>query len=121
MTTEQLTWTDEQWAVHLGCAAQRVPQFKQWVRENYFIGIFENRDTKKKFIEIQRINNAPSGSVRFVPLVSTQPKTASLNMMVTEANTQVIPSLVLSDLVAEYNNVPPKVLQMLHIENQKQK
>ncbi len=119
MTPEQLTWTDEQWAAHLGCTAQQVPKFKQWVRENYFIGIFEERDTKKKFIEIKRLNYAPSGAVRLIPVVSTTPQSASLNAMVTQANTQVIPSLELTDLVAQYNHVPTKVLQMLHIENQK--
>ncbi len=121
MTPEQLKWTDEQWAAHLGCTAQQIPQFKQWVRENYFIGILENQDTKKKFIEVQHMHPTPSGTMRFVPVASTQPKKASLDMMVTEANTRVIPSFVLTDLAAKYNKVPPKILQMLHIENQKQK
>ena len=35
MTPEQLTWTDEQWAVHLGCAAQQVPQKHQRGAQNH--------------------------------------------------------------------------------------
>ena len=119
MKPEQLKWTDEQWAAHLGCAAADIPKFKDWLHENYFLGIFQEKKTRKKYIEIHRLHYTPSGAVRYIPVVSTTPESMSLKAMVTKANTQVIPSLVLNDLAAKFSKVPPKVLQMLHIEKQK--
>lgn len=119
MTPEQCTWTDNQWAEHLQCLPTDVPRFRNFVRENYFIAILGKQNSDKKYIEIGRLQTAPSGAVRYTPVVSTKPRIATLDEMVDEANNKLIPSLCLSDLAAKYNRVPAKVLQMLHIEKQK--
>ena len=115
MKPEQLSWTDAQWAAYLGCAVTDIPRFKDYVKSNYFIGIYKDCGTGKKIVEIQRYHKTPSGNVRFVPVVSTPPRSASLNSMITYANNEVIPSLELTDLFAKAHNVPTKVLHMLHI------
>lgn len=120
MKPEQLKWTEEQWAAHLGCAAIDVPKFKKYLEENYFIGIFVDRNTGRKFVEVQKRHDTPSGSIRYNTMASTQPRVASAEAMVNYANNEVIPSLVLSAKAAEIWGVPPKILQMLHID-EKQK
>ncbi|MBQ8473464.1 MAG: hypothetical protein IJ500_01220 [Alphaproteobacteria bacterium] len=121
MRPEQLKWTDEQWAAHLGCAATDVPVLKNWLAKNYYAVIFRRKNSGKRYIEIGRRHDAPSGAVRFTPIVSTEPCVATLDEMVTKANQHVIPSLQLTRLSAALNMVPPKTLQMLHIENQIQR
>lgn len=116
MKPEQLGWTDGQWAAHLGCAAADVPMFKKYLEENYFIGIFVDRNTGRRFVEVQKRHDTPSGIIRYNTIASTRPRVASAEAMVNYANNEVIPSLVLSSMAAKFWGIPPKILQMLHVK-----
>lgn len=120
MKTEQLTWTDEQWAAHLGCAVQDVPKFKHYLEQNFFVGIWQKHDTKLKCAEIQMRHDTPSGNIRYVSMVISCGFNISLEDMVEYTNNEFIPSLELKPVAAGLRGVPPKILQMLHI-HEKQK
>ncbi len=119
MTPEQKAWTDNQWADYLKCLPTDIPKLKEWLRENYFIGIVQDTQTKLKYIELSRRHDTPSGSVRYIHIASSQPHDATLDEMVGYANNKFIPSLYLSTLSTTYNRVPQNVLHMLHVEKQK--
>lgn len=120
MTTEQLKWTDKEWAAHLGCAATDIPRFKKYLKENFSISILADKNTGWRIVEIQQRHDTPSGNIRYIPMVSTVPRVASAEEMTNYANNKVIPSLILSDTAASIRGVPTKILQMLHInKNQK--
>lgn len=121
MTPEQLKWTDKQWAEHLKCSALDVPKFKKYLDEHFWLGIWQERDTRLKYAEIQMRHDTPSGSVRYIPMVTSRGFDMSLDGMVQYTNNQFIPSLELKPAVASLRGVPTKILQMLHIENTKQK
>ena len=116
MTPEQLNWTDKQWAIHLNCPVQDVPKFKRYLEQNFWLGIWQERDTKLKYAEIQVRHDTPSGNVRYVPIVTSRAFNISLADMVEYTNNEFIPSLELNPTVAYLRGVPPKILQMLHIK-----
>lgn len=120
MTPEQLAWTDKQWAEHLNCSATDVPKFKHYLEQNFWLGIWQEHDTKLKYAEIQMRHDTPSGNVRYIPVVTSHGFNISLKEMVKYTNNDFIPSLELKPVVAALRGVPSKLLQMLHI-NDKQK
>ncbi|MBR6598042.1 MAG: hypothetical protein IKK76_01420 [Alphaproteobacteria bacterium] len=119
MKPEQLNWTDKDWAAHLGCVVQDVPKFKHYLEQNFWLGIWQERDTKLKYAEIQVRHDTPSGNVRYVPMATSRGFNMSLDAMVRYTNNEFIPSLELKPAVAGLRGVPPKILQMLHIEQNK--
>ena len=119
MKPEQLSWTDKQWAAYLGCAVQDVPKFKHYLSQNFWLGIWQEHDTKLKYAEIQVRHDTPSGNVRYIPMVTSHGFNISLEDMVEYTNNDFIPSLELKPAVAGLRGVPPKILQMLHIEQNK--
>ena len=121
MKPEQLNWTDKQWAEHLKCSATDVPKFKHYLEQNFWLGIWQERDTNLKYVEIQMRHDTPSGNVRYIPVATSRGFNVSLDAMVQYTNNTFIPSLELKPVVAELRGVPSKILQMLHIENTKQK
>lgn len=120
MKAEQLNWTDKDWAAHLGCAVQDVPKFKHYLEQNFFVGIWQEDDTKLKHAEIQVRRDTPSGNIRYVSMVTSPGFNISLEDMVEYTNNEFIPSLELRLVAAGLRGVPPKILQMLHI-HEKQK
>lgn len=120
MKPEQLNWTDKDWATHLECAVQDVPKFKHYLSQNFWLGIWQEYDTKLKYAEIQVRHDTPSGNVRYVPMVTSRAFDMPLGKMIEYTNNQFIPSLELKPVVAGARGVPSKLLQMLHI-NEKQK
>ena len=120
MTPEQLKWTDKDWAMHLGCVVQDVPKFKRYLEQNFWLGIWQERDTNLKYAEIQMRHDTPSGNVRYIPMVTSRAFDMPLDQIVQYTNNTFIPSLELKPVVAEFRGVPSKILQMLHI-NEKQK
>lgn len=121
MKPEQLNWTDKQWATHLGCAAHDVPKFKKYLEENFWLGLWQEHGTGLKYAEIQMRHDTPSGNIRYIPIITSQAFDMTLNKIVEYTNNQFIPSLELRPLAAKQRGVPVKLLQMLHIENTKQK
>ena len=120
MTPEQLKWTDKQWAEHLKCSAQDVPKFKKYLEENFWLGLWQEKGNALKYAEIQMRHDTPSGNVRYIPMVTSQAFDMSLNDLIDYTNHTFIPSLELTPMAAKQHGVPPKILQMLHI-NEKQK
>ncbi|MBP3397968.1 MAG: hypothetical protein J6K82_03490 [Alphaproteobacteria bacterium] len=116
MTPEQLKWTDKQWAVHLGCAVQDVPKFKQYLEENFCLSLWQERDSSLKYAEIQCRHNTPSGFVRYVSIATSRAFEMPLDKMVEYTNTVFVPSLELQSGVAKLRGIPQKILQMLHIK-----
>ena len=99
----------------MGCAVQDVPKFKRYLEQNFWLGIWQERDTKLKYAEIQVRHDMPSGNVRYVPMVTSRAFNISLEDMVEYTNNEFIPSLELKPAVADLRGVPTKILQMLHI------
>jgi hypothetical protein len=64
-------------------------------------------------------HDTPSGNVRYIPMVTSNGFNISLEDMVEYTNNDFIPSLELKPVVAGLRGVPPKILQMLHIEQNK--
>ncbi len=118
MTPEQLNWDDKQWAAHLGCAVQDVPKFKKTLEKNFWLALWQERETGLKYAEIQRRHDTPSGRIRYIPFVTSNAFDVSLEDLVEYTNNKFLPNLVLKPAVAEMFGVPRKILQMLHI-NQK--
>lgn len=120
MTPEQLKWNDKQWAAYLGCAAPDVIKYKQWITENYIPYIALNVDTHEYVAGVWRRSFAPSGSVRYMDVVTMPTHATKPELARAFANEQLIPGLEFMPKVAQLYNVPPKILQMLHM-NQKQR
>jgi hypothetical protein len=119
MTPEQLNWDDKQWAAHLGCAVQDVPKFKKTLEKNFWLALWQERETGLKYAEIQRRHDTPSGCIRYVPFVTSKAFDVSLEDLVEYTNNKFLPNLVLKPAAAEMLGVPRKILQMLHIQKEK--
>ncbi|MBQ2017088.1 MAG: hypothetical protein II208_00995 [Alphaproteobacteria bacterium] len=120
MKSEQLKWTDKQWAAHMGCAVQHVPNIRKYVLDNYFVGVGQFRDTGKYSCELYRLDYAPSGYARFHSVTSTNQSFETADAATKFANETFIPELKLLPMVAKIANVPVCALQMLHVK-EKQK
>ena len=115
MTPEQLKWTDEQWAAHLGCVATEVPKFKKYLTENFYLALWQEKSTGLKYAEVRMTHNTPSGAFRSIPIVVSDARDISLKDLIDETNNIFVPSLELKPHVATAHKVPTKLLQMLHI------
>ena len=120
MTSEQLKWTDKQWAVHLGCTVQSVPNVRKFITEKYFVGVGTLRDRAKYSCALYRMDLSPSGHPRFFHVQSTNMNFKTADDATKYANETFIPQLELLPNVAKYLKVPQRALQMLHI-HEKQK
>ena len=120
MTPEQLKWTDEQWAAHLGCAVQRVPVIGAFVKDNYFPSIKTNSETGLHVFLLSKRDIAPSGSERIITLLSSNKEFEDLPKAIQYANQEILPRLELTNHAAELMGMPIRALQMLHI-HEKQK
>ena len=117
MKPEQLNWTDKQWAGHLQCPVQDVPKFKKYLESNFWLGIWQDRESGLKYAQVQVRHDTPSGCIRFIPMVSSEHLDLPLDKIVEHTNNTFIPSLVLKPDVAKMRGVPEKILHMLHINN----
>lgn len=120
MTPEQLKWTDEQWAAHLGCAVQRVPLISAYVTKNYFPGIAKHSETGLYVFCMTKRDVSPSGAERVIPLLSSNKEFEDLSKAIKYANQEILPRLELTKAAADMMGMPTRALQMLHI-NEKQK
>ena len=120
MKPEQLKWTDEQWAAHLGCAVQDVIKYKRWLLENYLPYLAQDVATKRYLFILSRRHDSPSGFVRYVDMMHRSTHQEKPTDARDYANEVIIPGLQLNSAFARLYNVPEKILQMLHI-NEKQK
>lgn len=120
MKPEQLKWTDAQWAEHLKCSATDVPKFKKYLADNFYLTLWQEKDTGLKYTEVRMSHRTPSGAYRSIPVVTSQARDISLNDLIDYTNNVFVPALVLQPHIAATHNVPAKLLQMLHIyEKQK--
>lgn len=120
MKPEQLKWTDKEWAAHMGCAAQQVPNIRKYILDNYFVGVGRLRDTGKYSYELYRVDYSPSGWPRYHVVQSTNKMFESLILATKDANETFIPTLNFTPMAAEMLNIPARALQMLHV-TEKQK
>lgn len=120
MRPEQLEWTDEQWAAHLGCAVQRVPLISAFVTENYFPCIAKHSETGMHVFCMSKRDIAPSGAERVIPFLSSNKEFEDLSKAIQYANQEILPRLELTKFAADSIGIPTRALQMLHI-HQKQK
>ena len=120
MKPEQLNWTDEQWAVHLGCTVQRVPYIRNIIRANFFPGIGQNKENGKFSFYMTKMDYAPSGAERVQLFLTSDKEFESSERATKYANQEILPRLTLTPFRARAMNVPEGALQMLHIsERQK--
>ncbi len=120
MRPEQLKWTDEQWAAHLGCAVQRVPLISAYVTKNYFPGIAKHSETGMYVFCMTKRDVSSSGAERVIPLLSSNKEFEDLSKAIKYANQEILPRLELTKAAADMMGMPTRALQMLHI-NEKQK
>ena len=118
MKPEQLTWTDKQWAAHLGCPVQEVPHIRAYVRANFFPIIEQNNDTKEYNFLMTRMSTSIAGTRRIMPMVSDEKVFAEFEFKaaVQYANNEVIPKLELTKFWSDALYIPKRALQMLHIK-----
>ena len=116
MTPEQLKWTDEQWAAHLGCAVQRVPVISAFVKENYFPGIATHSETGLHVFYMSERDVSPSGAERVIPFLSSNKEFEDLSKAIKYANQEILPRLELTKAAADSIGMPTRALQMLHIK-----
>ena len=116
MTPEQLKWTDEQWAAHLGCAVQRVPVISAFVKENYFPGIATHSETGLHVFYMSERDVSPSGAERVIPFLSSNKEFEDLSKAIKYANQEILPRLELTKAAADSIGIPTRALQMLHIK-----
>lgn len=119
MKPEQLKWTDEQWAAHLGCAVQRVPAVRDFITKKYIPGIAQHSKTGKYMFYMSKMDIAPSGAERVFPVVSSDKEFEFEDKAIKYANEEILPRLELNSFHAEMLGVPTRALQMLHIGKQK--
>ncbi len=120
MTPEQLTWTDNQWAAHLGCAPAQVQYIKKLLADTYCASIVKYRTSHKYGFLLTRRHDTPSGFPRVVPVVSSDVHFDTHAAAAKHANEQIIPKLELTSFWADTYGVPAQMLQMLHV-NEKQR
>ena len=119
MKSEQLKWTDKEWASHLQWDVRDIPAVRKWLRP-FFASIAINQDNGNYTFYISRLDFAPSGATCFMPLVSFNTKFNIEKQARQYANEVIIPALYYNPMDAQEMGVPPRVLQMLHIK-EKQK
>lgn len=120
MKPEQLNWTDIQWASHLGCDVQRIQKIRNFILDNYFVGVGRIRGTARYSCGLYKMDYSPSGFPRFYVVQSLNKDFESSAAATKYANETFIPNLELWPSVAKIANVPVRALQMLHVK-EKQK
>ncbi len=120
MKPEQLNWTDKEWASHLQWDVRDIPALRKWANENYFPAIERNQDNGNYLFYMSRLDFAPSGAKRALPVMLSKIEFDTESRAVKHANEVIIPSLEFNPIKARLLGVPQRVLQMLHI-NEKQK
>jgi hypothetical protein len=116
MTPEQLNWTDEQWAIHMGCPVQDVPSIRTYVRANFFPVIEQDKESGEYNFAVTRMGTSMSGTRRVVPMVSDKKVFSDVESARTHANNEVIPKLELSKFWSNALYIPQRALQMLHVQ-----
>ena len=116
MTPEQLKWTDEQWAAHLGCAVQRIPVIRKYITDYYFVGVGRISGTSRYSCGLYKMTYSPSGYPRFHVVQSLNKDFETSAVATKYANETFIPNLELLPSVAKIANVPVRALQMLHVK-----
>ena len=120
MKPEQLNWTDEQWATHLGCVARRIPCIRKIICANFCPGIYQNKENGKFSFYVTKKYYATSGTERFKLFLTSDKEFESSERAIKYANQEILPCLKLTPFGARAMNVPEGALQMLHIsERQK--
>lgn len=120
MTPEQMKWTDEQWASHLGCDVHRVQKIRKYILDNYFVGVGQVGGTNRYSCELYRMKYAPSGFSRFYVVQSLNKDFETSAAATKYANETFIPNMELLPSVAKLSNLPVRALHMLHVQ-EKQK
>ena len=117
MKPEQLQWSNRQWAKYLGCTVRKYKKACKILSDQFSVGVFQKNSTGKYYIALDRRHYAPSGAIRYVPVIVTKIEFDSLDVAVKYANETLIPSLELAESCASAYNIPTKMLQTLHIKN----
>lgn len=115
MKPEQLNWTDKEWASHLQWDVRGIPALRKWLNEHYFAGIAINRDNGNYTFYLSRLDFAPSGAARIIPLVSLNTEFNIEKKAIQYANEVIIPGMEYNQMSAQEMGVPQRVLHMLHI------
>ncbi len=116
MDKNRISWTNLDWAEHLGCLVQKVSEYREWVNENYFAYVGQNTETKEYRIYIDRRHDTPSGMFRTITVASSKPFSNGKECAAYGRDI-LIPSLELSEFHAKLNGVPSRVLQLLKLSS----
>lgn len=115
MKPEQLNWTDKEWASHLQWDVRNIPALRTWLKENYFPGISQNKNTGDFVFYISKLDLTPSGEKRMLLVASSSNEFDTESRAIKYANEEIIPRLEFNPISARMMGVPQRVLQMLHI------
>ena len=114
MKPEQLTWTDEQWAEHLGCAAHDVKRVQEYITQNYFPVIKYNEQSGYYFCHIKKKQNVKPGVVCCLLYYASPQPFLTIGAAQQFANEHFFADLKLPESVVKKHNIPQRALQMLH-------
>lgn len=120
MKPEQLNWSDEQWAAHLGCAAHEIFAIRKSIHERFYpwVARIEKTNTYALYITM---TTTLSGRKRKMSWGIAHGEFDNEKKATQYANEIIIPGLELNPNQVDMLNIPSRALQMLHIKNQKQK
>ena len=112
---DRLKWTDTMWAAYFGCPVKKVPEYRNFVDENFVPTIERNIKTGEYSLAIHKFALTPSGCNR-LQLWLTDDKHSFNNITdaLHRAN-KTISALEFTDFSAKMYGVPKQVLQMMLI------
>ena len=110
--THSIIRNNVEWARYLDCPLSKVAYYRKWVKDRYSAVIEKNNITKKYRFALYTYEVIPDGSKRPIRLKTSAEEYDTKKQALEFANS-VIPTLYLSEIIAEMNKVPVKCIQML--------
>ncbi len=111
----RLKWTNEDWARFLGCSGPLVVKYRKMVNDNFYAYVGRHIDTKKYDFAIERRHDTPSGSPRFIPMLTTSRHFDTEHECRNWVQKTLIPSLELNDFYASLYKMPARALQLVKV------
>ncbi|MCQ2562034.1 MAG: hypothetical protein MJ158_00200 [Alphaproteobacteria bacterium] len=110
--TNTFVRSDAEWAQYLECPPSKVTFYRKWVDDRYSAVIEKDNISKKYRFALYKYEIIPDGSKRPIGLITSITEYDTKKQALDFANC-VIPTLRLSEVIAEMNKVPVKCIQML--------
>jgi hypothetical protein len=122
---DRIKWSDKEWAAHLDITEQQVPGIRKDIETYYLSYVAQTKKATEQpasviadgkwHLFIDRRHDTPSGSPRFIPMVSCNDGFDTAELAAKDANERIIPTLEFTPLVAKLNGFPVRALQLLRV------